>query len=235
MKVSLTAALALVGRYPPLLLGLGLLVAPSGAMPQQDSFDSFRAASPQPSASQHSGHLPSNPGSVPPSTSVQEIPQIYLGCWQGRQAQPDSWQQFSGPPVGSWIPSTRTICFLRNPSGIEITSHKEDLDEAANQGRIFNYQTQIFVTASSDRRIALRTFGSIQEYGRHVSGAIGPLITVTSRANSICTMLPDGETMLVETSENLSCSGGVGCDGSLFVSTVWHVAFHRISEHQSAN
>jgi hypothetical protein len=48
-------------------------------------------------------------------------------------------------------------------------------------------------------------------------------------------MLPDGETMLVETSENLSCSGGVGCDGSPFVSTVWHVAFHRISEHQSAH
>jgi hypothetical protein len=235
MKVSHAATLALVGWYLPLLLGLGLLVAPSGAMPQQNSFDSFRAASPQPSASQHSDHLPSNPGSVPPSNSVQEIPQIYLGCWQGRQAQPDSWQQFSGPPVGSWIPATRTICFLRNPSGIEITSHKEELDEAANQGRIFNYQTQIFVTASSDRRIALRTFGSIQEYARYGSGAIGPLITVTSRADSICTMLPDGETMLVETSENLSCSGGIGCDGGPFVSTVRHAAFHRVPEHQSAH
>ena len=71
-----------VGWYLPPLLGLGLLVAPSGAMPQQNSFDSFRAASPQPSASQHSDPLPSNPGSVPPSNSVQEIPQIYLGCRQ---------------------------------------------------------------------------------------------------------------------------------------------------------
>ena len=233
MKPRRAAALSFVGWY--MLLLLGLLVLPSGAMPQQNSSDSFGAASPQPGAREHSDHLPSNPGSVPPSNSVQEIPQIYLGCWQGTQAQPDSWQQFSGPAVASWIPASRTICFLRTPSGIEITSHKEELDEAANQGRIFNYQTQIFATASSDRRIALRTFGSIQEYARHVSGAIGPLITVTSRADSICTMLPDGETMLVETSENLSCSGGAGCNGGPFVSTVWHAAFHRVSEHQSAH
>jgi hypothetical protein len=72
MKVSHAAALVLVGWYLPLLLGLGVLVAPSGVMPQQNSFDSFRAASPQPSASQHSDHLPSNPGSVPPSNSVQK-------------------------------------------------------------------------------------------------------------------------------------------------------------------
>ena len=58
MKSRYAAALALVGWYLPLLLGLGLLVARSGAMPQQNSFDSFRAASPQPGASQHSDHLP---------------------------------------------------------------------------------------------------------------------------------------------------------------------------------
>ena len=43
------------------------------------------------------------------------------------------------------------------------------------------------------------------------------------------------QTMLGETSENLSCSGGVACDGGPFVSTVRHAAFHRFSEHQSAH
>jgi len=98
VKPRHAAAFALIGWYLPLLLGLGLLVLPSGAMPQQNSSD-FRAASRQPSVSQYSDHLPSIPGSVPPSNSVQEIPQIYLGCWQGTLAQPDSWQQFSGPPL----------------------------------------------------------------------------------------------------------------------------------------
>jgi hypothetical protein len=161
MKLHHDAALALVGWYLPLLVGLGLLVAPSGAMPQQNSFDSFRAASPQPSASQHSDHLPSNPGSVPPSNSVQEIPQIYLGCWQGIQAQPDSWQQFSGPPVGSWIPATRTICFLRNPSGIEITSHKEELDEAALLLRATDVSRCVLLVQYKNMRVRFRALSAL--------------------------------------------------------------------------
>ncbi|SRR6266404_1649573 len=126
----------------PLLLGLGLLFLPLVAIPQQNSLDSFRAASPQSNASRHPDDLPSVPGSVPPSNSVQEIPQVYLGCWQGTITQPDSWQQFSGP-LTKWVPNTEIVCFLRRSYGVEITFHKHKLDEAVNQGRIFNYQSQL--------------------------------------------------------------------------------------------
>jgi hypothetical protein len=150
-----------VGWYLPPLLGLGLLVAPSGAMPQQNSFDSFRAASPQPSASQHSDPLPSNPGSVPPSNSVQEIPQIYLGCRQDTKRSRIRGNNFQVHRSARGFRPLRRYVFSETPRGSKSLLHQEELDEAANQGRIFNYQTQIFVTASSDRRIALRTFGSI--------------------------------------------------------------------------
>jgi hypothetical protein len=119
---------------------------------------------------------------------------------------------------------------LKRSYGVEITFHKHKLDEAVNQGLIFNYESEVFVTGAARNRISLRTFRSAQQYVLVHNLFGGPLITVTSRTDSVWTMLPDGEAMLVEASDNQSCSGGAGCNGGPYLAAVWHAAFHRVSD-----
>ncbi len=160
--------------------------------------------------------------------ATAEIPQAYLGCWQGTATQPDSWQQFSGPRLGGWIPSTETICFQREVHGkVEVTYRKKSLDEAAAQGNILNYRTWVFVTASQGNRISLRGGGSAEEYTRSWLFR-SKLLSITSDKTDICTLLPDQGVMLVESSENQSCSGGDGCTGGPFLSMVWHLTFRKV-------
>ena len=141
------------------------------------------------------------------SNSVLEVPQVYLGCWQAMITQPDSWQHFSGPHLGNWVPTKETVCFQRNSHGVEITFHRAELDEAVNEGRIFNRQSKVFVTGSAGNRITLRSFGSALERARIFGIFNRSHITITWSTDAPCDILPDQQTIIIDVSEKQSCSG----------------------------
>ena len=162
--------------------------------------------------------------------TTAEIPQAYLGCWQGTATQPESWQQFSGPRLAGWVPSTETICFQRLHGKVDVTYRKKRLDEAVAQGHILNYRSWVFVTASQGNHITLSGGGSWQQYAK--TWLFGSrLLTITSAKTDTCILFPDEGTMLVKTSENQSCSGGYGCTGGPFLSMVWRITFRKVSSN----
>src|SRR5579871_5186887 len=111
------------------------------------------------------------------SNPALEIPIAYLGCWEGAP-RADVWHQFSGPPIERWVPSTVTLCFVRQASGVEVTYHKQSLDEAVNQGRIVNARSHTVALGSVGDRIAMRSWGSAQEHGRILGLFDGPTIDI---------------------------------------------------------
>ena len=156
------------------------------------------------------------------------IPSLYLGCWQGAP-RADAWHQYSGPPIRGWVPGAVTLCFVRGARGVEVSYHNQTLDEAVNQGRIFNHRSQTVALASAGDRIALRSYGSAQERGRILGLFDGPTIDIKWMADANCTLSPDGQTMRVEESMNQYCSGTRRCNGGRFVSAVWHGEFRRMA------
>ena len=206
-----------------------LVLKPTPALARQGS---FYLEQNQPS----SGPKPDSPvqtiprANVPPvpSSPALEIPAAYLGCWEG-QPRADAWHQYSGPRVERWVPSSVTLCFVRQTSGVEITYHKQSLDEAANQGRIFNASSRTQALGSAGDRIALRSWGTAQQKGRLFGIALGPTIDIKWMADSICTLAPDGQSMLVEESMNQFCSGSKRCNGGPFISAVWRGTFRKVA------
>ena len=162
------------------------------------------------------------------SDPMLEIPTAYLGCWQG-EPRPDAWHQYSGPRIEGWVPSTVTLCLMRNASGVEVTYHKQALDEAVNRGRIVNTTSRTVAVGSVGDHIALKSWGSAQERAGIFGLPIGPAIEIKWIADSNLTLTPDQHTMLVEESMDQICSGTKRCRGGRFVSAVWHGAFHRVA------
>ena len=83
-----------IRRFALVLLVLSAMSA--AAYGQQNQLEAPRNAEPGATAPQQV--LPASP--VPPSSQIDEIPQVYLGCWRARIEQPDSWQHISGPRLG---------------------------------------------------------------------------------------------------------------------------------------
>ena len=186
---------------------------------------------PTPPGLQHQAPATSGPSapqsSTPSDDPALEIPAAYLGCWQG-EPHPDAWHQYSGPRIEKWVPSTVTLCFERHASGVEVTYHKQSLDEAVNQGRIFNTHSQTVALASVGSHIALRSWGSAEQRGHLFGLPVGPKIDIQWMADANVSLLPDGETMRVDESMNQSCSGSRRCTGGPFLSAVWHGTLQRI-------
>ncbi len=122
-----------------------------------------------------------------------------------------------------------TLCFVRHPSGVEVTYRKQSLDEAVNEGRIFNASSRTQALGSAGDRIALRSWGAAQQKGHLFGIALGPTIDIKWMADAICTMAPDRESMLVEESMNQYCSGSRRCNGGPFISAVWRGTFRKIA------
>ena len=204
-----------------------LLVAMPG---QQSAFhrdDNQSSPGAQPQSQSQSLTIPRPEFAPAPSDAALEIPAAYLGCWQGAP-HADAWHQYSGPPIEKWVPSTVTLCFVRQAGGVEVTYHKQSLDEAVNQGRIFNTHSQTIALASVGDHIALRSWGSAQARGRILGLFDGPTIDIKWMADANVSLLPDGATMRVDESMNQSCSGTRRCTGSAFVSAVWHGTLRKV-------
>jgi hypothetical protein len=164
---------------------------------------------------------------TPPSNPTEEIPSAYLGCWQG-EPRADAWHQYSGPRIEKWVPSTVTLCFVRRPAGVDVTYHKQSLDEAVNQGRIFNARAQTVALGSVGDHIALRSWGSAEQRGHLFGLPVGPKIDIQWMADANVSLLPDSETMSVDESMNQSCSGSRRCTGGPFISAVWHGTLRKV-------
>jgi hypothetical protein len=219
MKSGRSAALAVL-----LVCILG-----AGVSAQQNSFELPDSARPQLNKRQPN-ISPTVPAPPTAPNSVQEIPQVYLGCWQARIEQPDSWQRLHGPRISGWVPKTETFCFRRNGDAVEVTLHSLEIDEAVNQGRIFNIESEVYVTASNGEKIALHTLGSYQQYEKILGLFRGPLATLKREGTLNCTLLTDQQTMLVEAAETQYCSGGWGCTDGPSLTATWHGAFHRVAD-----
>jgi len=161
------------------------------------------------------------------SDPMLEIPTAYLGCWEG-EPQPDAWHQYSGPRIEGWVPSTVRLCLMRTASGVEVTYHKQSLDEAINRGRISNVDSYVMTLGSFDDHVALRSWGSARQRGTIFGLPLGPAIDIKWMADSNLTLLPDQHTMRVDESMNQFCSGTKRCRGGPFISAVWHGEFHRV-------
>jgi hypothetical protein len=165
-----------------------------------------------------------------------EIPVVYLGCWQATLGEPDTWQQFAGPHYSNWIPATVVLCFRRFPDGgVQITFHKSAIDEAANKGRIFNIDSQAFATGSVGGHIAIEVFASRQQYlVQHgfFGTSQGPLMTTKAKTESVATIQPDGQSMLVEGRTTQSCSGPSWCTGDTYSISTFHAVFQRAQDPQ---
>ncbi len=222
-------------RLAPLFLSLPLAVAflcagVGTVRAQQGSFH-FEPTPPplhaqQDSPSQTIPQARKPPPPANPSNAGLQISDAYLGCWEG-EPRADAWHQYSGPPIEKWVPGSVTLCFVRTPSGIEVAYHKQSLDEAANQGRIFNTRSRTVALGSAGDHIALRSYGSAQQRGHLFGLPLGPTIDIKWMADSVCTLLPDEKTMVVSESMNQFCSGSKRCNGGPFVSAVWHGTFHK--------
>jgi hypothetical protein len=203
-----------------------ILVNAAPARAQQDSFQLDQPSWRTGAQNSQTESIPPTGAWPAPAQPALEIPSAYLGCWEGAP-RPDAWHQYSGPRIGKWVPSTVTLCFVRRPSGIEVTYHKQSLDEAVNQGRIFNTRSRTFALASNGDRIALRSYGSAQEHARIFGLFNAFTIDLNWTADANCTLSPDRQTMLVDESMNQSCSGTRQCNGGRFISAVWHGELHR--------
>jgi len=213
---------------PIILISALILFAPAAFSAQQSPFNldspSWRGAQQDlqtrtvPRAKQVSGA----------SDPMLEIPTAYLGCWQG-EPRPDAWHQYSGPRIEGWVPSTVTLCLMRSASGVEVTYHKQSLDEGVNRGRIFNTNSHTIAVGSIGDHIALKSWGSAQQRPAIFGLPIGPAIDIKWIADSNLTLTPDEHTMLVEESMDQFCAGTKRCRGGRFVSAVWHGAFHRVA------
>lgn len=208
-----------------LLLVLGALPADA----RQGSFDLDRSQpSFDPTTDSPVRTIPRAEVAPVPSNPELEIPAAYLGCWQG-QPHADAWHQYSGPRVERWVPSTVTLCFIRQTSGVEVTYHKQALDEAVNEGRIFNASSRTQALGSAGDRIALRSWGAAQQRGHLFGLALGPTIDIKWMADAICTLAPDQQSMRVEESMNQFCSGTRRCNGGPFISAVWRGTFRKLA------
>jgi hypothetical protein len=158
---------------------------------------------------------------------TQEIPQIYLGCWQARIGQPDSWSSLGGPPIIGWVPETHTICFRRSGEEVRVTFQTVELDETTNQGRVLNFQSEVYIMGSKGDEVSLRYFSSDQQ---HPGGVSGPMETVKIDGAATCTMLPGGRTMIEDFKETHFCSGAPDCNSGPYMTLTSHGVFHRIAD-----
>lgn len=178
---------------------------------------------------------PATPAQTDGQNNVLELPRVFLGCWQGRFDQPDSWQQYSGPRISAWVPTTKVLCFRHINGGVEVTYQKMTLDEEINHGEIFNVRSEAFVKGSSGNVISIVSYFSGQQYPKYLGFFKGSLVTMTATTSATLTMQPDETNMLVEASESTSCTGGSGCDGGPMTDMRWHAVFHRTDHPEGAS
>jgi len=220
-------------RHAAALAVLLVSILGAAASAQQNSFELPNSSRSQPNDKQ-TAVSPTVPASSALSeradNSVQEIPQVYLGCWQARIEQPDSWQRLRGPRWVHWVPATHTFCFRHNGNAVEVTFHSLELDEAVNKGRVFNVKSEVYVTATNGERITLHALGSSQQYMKVLGLFRGPLTTVKKGETFNCELLADQQTMLVETAQTQYCSGAWGCNDGPSLTATWHGAFHRVAD-----
>jgi hypothetical protein len=140
--------------------------------------------------------------------------------------------ELGGPPVIGWVPETHTICFRRNGGLVEVTFHTVELDETFNQGRVLNFQSEVYVTGSDSNKVSLRYFSSDQQYPGEPQG---PVETVKIEGNANCTILPGRQTLLEDFQETHYCSGAPDCKGGPYMTLASHGVFHRIADPDFAH
>ena len=205
---------------------------------QQNSFEIPKIESPYPRGEKPRLSADQGVLTVPvlKSNTVREIPQAYLGCWQARIDKADSWQRVSGPRVGFLVPNTHTICFRQTErGGVRIAYRSLELDEAVNQGRLFNFHSETYVTANEGNRLTLRGFSSSQQRSTLLGLFRGPLATVKSVNTSNCEISSDAQTLLVDMSETKYCSGAWGCSDRPWLIATWHGAFYRVPDPENSS
>jgi hypothetical protein len=170
-----------------------------------------------------------------PSSESPQVPQEFIGCWEGSDIHMDVYQQFGGARTDGKLGVTYRLCFQRTGAGpLTVTfNNSAPIDNfGARMHRVRNFTSQITVTGASATQVNLHEISSFDENAAILFVIPDLLHSATTTTISDMQATLSGDKLLVAGTSADYCSGApdIGCNGQVWHQGTWHATLHRAAD-----